>query len=240
MTRGVRWLGISIVALLTAWVIVPASVPIYDGLANPDEPYRYVDPPPTAKTAKAPTTARRTVAVQNGANVAQFAFSAENGPQIRVYVPAGAVEVPAGVTSLELTATPQAPAPPLPDDGTIVTNVYRFTATAGNRELAVAGTGDGAPTIQMRAPSGEQPGPVFAYRDGTRWVQVQTLRVSYDVYQASVVQFGEWALVQLTDPADGADDGGISLFWLILGIAVFVVASVVFAIRWRRTSAGAH
>lgn len=242
MRRAAKWFGAALVALLTAWVLAPAAVPVYDGLANPDEPYRYVNPPPTAKTTKAPTTAHRTVTVQNGTNLTQFANSAETGPQISVYVPAGSLAVPAGVTSVELTATPKAPTPPLPTDGAIVSNVYELAASAGDQDVDVTGTGKDAPTIQMRAPSGKQPGPVFEHRVGDRWEQVKTARVGIDVYQASAEHFGDWALVQLVDPtgASGSSGGGVNLGLLIPGIAVLVVAGVIFAIRWRRTSAGAH
>jgi hypothetical protein len=239
----VRWFAAALVALLTAWVLAPAAVPVYDGLSNPDEPYRFVDPPATAKTTKAPTTAARTVQVQNGTNLTQFANSAEVAPQISIYVPAGALGVPAGVTSVQLTAAPAAPTAPLPDDGTLVGNVYVLSATAGDREVDVVGTGNAAPTIQMRAPQGKQPLTSFEHRVGDRWEQVKTTRIGLDLYQASAEQFGDWALVQLTDASSVADSGGgggINLGLLVPGIAVLVVAGVIFGIRWRRTSAGAH
>ena len=50
MTRAAaRWLVAALVALLAAWVLAPAALPIYDGLSNPDEPYRWVQPPAGAK-----------------------------------------------------------------------------------------------------------------------------------------------------------------------------------------------
>src|SRR3954451_17434124 len=122
------------VAVLAAWMLAPASVPVFDGIGQPDEPYRYVDPPATAKTTKQPTTATVSVPVRNGRSVAEFANSAESGPQISVYIPPGALEVPAGATSITITATPLAPKAPLPTDGDIVTNVYQVTARADGKD----------------------------------------------------------------------------------------------------------
>jgi hypothetical protein len=228
------------VALLAAWVLAPAAVPVYDGLSNPDEPYRFVDPPATAKTTKTPTTARRTIQVQNGTNVTQFANSSEVAPQVSVYLPAGSIDAPDGVTSFVLTATPKAPTAPLPEDGVLVGNVYELAATAGGRALDVTATGNDAPTIQMRAPQGKQPTTTFEHRVDGSWEPVKTARIGNDLYQASAEQFGEWALVQLTDTSGKDGGGGINLGLLLPGIGLLVVAGVILAIRWRRTSAGAH
>jgi hypothetical protein len=237
--RATGWFAAALVALLTAWVLAPAAVPVYDGLSNPDEPYRYVDPPPTAKTTKTPTTARATIEVQTGTNLTQFANSQEVAPQVSVYVPAGAIEVPDGVTSIELTATPKAPSPPLPDDGVLVGNVYVLAATADGQSLDVIATGTKAPTIQMRAPQGKQPTTTFEHLVDGQWVAVKTARIGLDLYQASAEDFGDYALVQLTDTADETDNGGgINLGILIPGIAVLLVAGVILAIRWRRTAGG--
>jgi hypothetical protein len=241
VTRTARWFAAALVALLTAWVLAPAAVPIYDGLSNPDEPYRYVDPPPTAKTTKSPTTAKATVDVRNGTNANQFATSAEVAPQVVVYVTAGSFRVPAGVTSIELTATPKAPTAPLPDDGTLVGNVYVLAATADGKPLELTATGNDAPTLQMRAPQGKQPTTTFEHFEDGRWVPAKTARIGQDRYQTSATQLGEWALVQLSDPSGGdGGGGGANLALLLPGIGLLVVAGVILAIRWRRTSAGAH
>jgi hypothetical protein len=236
--RTTRWLLGSLVALLTAWVLAPAVVPVYDGIGNPDEPYRYVNPPADAKTTKQPTVARQTVGVRNGTNVTQFANSAETGPQVSVYVPAGSLDVPSGVTSIELTATPKAPAPPLPADGTIVGNVYDIVATADGKLLDVVGTGKEAPTLQFRAPTAKQPGPVFEHRTPSGWVQSRTIRVGNDFYQTSAEGLGEWALVELAQTGQkSGGGGGVNVGLLVGGIAVLLAAGGILAIRLRRTAA---
>ena len=80
--------------MLVAWLVAPAVVPIYDGIRNPDEPYRYVQPP-NGKTTKAPTAAKATVSVNAaGLSGAAYSNSFENGPQIVLYIPAGSLQAP--------------------------------------------------------------------------------------------------------------------------------------------------
>jgi hypothetical protein len=237
---GTRWFVAALAALLTAWCLAPASLPVFDGVGRPDEPYRYVDPPATAKTTKKPTTASVTVPVRNGRNGAQFANTGESGPQISVYVPPGALAVPSGATGVEVTATPLAPQEPLPSDGDIVTNVYRVTAQVDGKDVRIVGTDTAtAPAIQMRAPTAKQPGPVFERRTADGWEQLHTIRSGFDVYQTTRVSaFGEFALVEL-DSSGGSSGGGVNVGLLVGGIAVLLIAGVIVAIRLRRTSSSA-
>jgi hypothetical protein len=231
-----RWLLVAVVALLAAWWVVPASMPVFDGLGQPDEPYRYVDPPATAKTTKAPTSASVTVPVRNGKNVGQFANTGETGPQISVYVAPGALAVPAGAQGVTITATPLAPTAPLPTDGDIITNVYRVRATGDGRDLAVVGRGTQGVAIDMRAPTAKQPGPVFERRTANGWQQLTTIRSGTDIYHTNqVTALGEFALVQLASSGGGSGDG-VNIGLLVGGLGVLVVASTIIAIRVRRTS----
>jgi hypothetical protein len=240
VTRSVRrWLLTAVAGLAAAWIVAPAAVPIYDGLSNPDEPYRYVVAPPWPhlKQNGPPTNAVGQVAVRNGRSGAAYVNSHESGPQVSIYVPPGALRVPAGATQITVTATPLAPSAPLPRDGTIWTNVYHVSAAAGgSQDVPVVGRGALSPTIQMRAPSAQQPGPVFEHRTSTGWQQLKTLRVGNDVYQAQAPTFGDWALVRLAHPAT-ADSGGSgpNVGLLAAGIAVLVVVGAIVAIRFSRT-----
>jgi hypothetical protein len=231
-----RWLVAALVALLAAWVATPAAVPVFDGIGQPDEPYRYVDPPPTAKTTKTPTAASSTVPIRAGKNVGQFVNSAESGPQISVYVASGALAVPPDAESVRVTATPLAPEAPLPTDGDIVTNVYRVTAVAGASVPQITGRGTAGVAIDMRAPTARQPGPVFERRTADGWEQLKTIRSGVDIYHTeSVTGFGEFALVQLDATGGG---GGVNYGLLFGGIGVLLLAVVIVVIRTRRTSAG--
>jgi hypothetical protein len=241
---AVRWVAISLLALLAAWFVAPSVVPIYDGIGqSSDEPYRYVHRPadaPGPTTSKAPTTAKATLTVQNGVSAAGYSNSAEQGPQISLYVPAGALKVPATASTVVVTAQPLAPSPPLPTDGTIVTNVYRITAVAAGKDAQLIGTGNHAPTIQMRAPTGKQPGPVFERRTGSGWQQVQTIRTGIDTYQAQAQGFGDWALVQVKGTGSTGGGGGINVGLLAGGIAVLVLAGIIAAVRTIRLRAVAR
>jgi len=236
MTRtATRWLLAALAALLAAWCLAPASLPVFDGLSQPDEPYRYVDPPATAKTTKAPTAARVTVPVRNGKNVGQFVNSDESGPQISVYIAPGALALPVGASSVTVTATPLAPRQPLPTDGKVVSNVYRVTATAGGQDLRVVGRGTQGVAVDMRAPTANQPGPVFERRTANGWQRLKTSRSGFDVYHTNeVTALGEFALVQVS--SSGGGGGGVNIGLLIGGIGVLAVAGIIFAIRMRRTA----
>lgn len=230
-----RWLVISLLALVGAWLVAPAVVPIYDGIGqSTDEPYRYVQRPANAPgpvSSKAPTTAKAVLTVQNGLTAAGYSNSGEQGPQISLYVPAGALRLSTAATSIVVTAQPVAPSSPLPKDGTIVTNVYRITAVADGKQAQLVGTGNHAPTIQLRAPSGKQPGPVFEHRTGSGWEKVQTVRTGIDTYQAQADSLGDWALVQPKAGSTGGGGGGVNVGLLAAGIGVLVLAGLIAVIR---------
>ena len=233
---GRRWLMGGLAAVLATAALAPAAVPIYDGIGNPDEPYRYVKPPASAQTTKAPTSASIVVPVHGSTSVAEYANTGESGPQLSLYLPLGAIQVPAGVSSVTVTATPTAPSSPLPTDGTIVTNVYRITATANGKDVSVVGSGKRQPTLQMRAPSGQQPGPQFEYLTSSGWKPQQTIRVGVDVYQAQVPGLGDWALVQRKS-ATASSGPGINWGFLGGGIALLLVAGLIVVVRVRRAAA---
>ena len=241
LTRTIRqrhwWLVIAALAVVVAWVVAPAAIPIYDGIGNPDEPYRYVDPPASAKTTKQPGGGSAVLPVRNGTNPhGQYANTGESGPQLSYYVPAQAFQVPASAKSVTVTAKPFAPTAPLPTDGTIVTNVYRLAATTdGGQTVKVTASGPSEPSLQMRAPDARQPGPVFEHRTATGWQRARTIRVAVDVYQAQAPVLGDWALVRLKTAAGSGGGSGINWGLLGPGIGLLVVAVVVLMVRLRRT-----
>jgi hypothetical protein len=240
VTRGLRWLLASVAALLVAWLVAPAVVPIYDGAGFPDEPYRYVQSP-DGKPTKPPTDAKATVQVNaQGLSSAAYSNSAERGPQIVLYLPAGSLKAPAGATSIQVSETPLAATPPLPADGTIVTNVYRVAATTTSAgPVQVVGKSENQlPTLQMRAPSAQQPGPVVERRTSSGWQRMDTLRVGQDIYQASAPQFGDWALVQVRTPVSkksSGGGGGVNVGLLAAGIGLLALAGIILAIRIARS-----
>ncbi len=241
MTRPVlRRVLLAVAALVVAWLAVPAAVPIYDGPGFPDQPYRYVQPPPGAKATPPPTSAHQTLKVTGaGLNETGYANSAEIGPQIVYYVPPGAFKAPAGAATIEVSETPLAPTAPLPTDGTIAGNVYRVSATTSKGPVTVVGHGvNQLPTLNMRAPSAKQPGPVFEYRVGATgsWHRAGTLRIGQDIYQTSAPVLGDYALVQLAhSPGASSSGGGVNVALLASGIALIVIVAIVVAIRLARS-----
>jgi hypothetical protein len=247
-----RWAALGIAALAASWAIAPAVVPVYDGAQFPDEPYRWVSAPAGAKPTKPPTVAKAVIPMRNGFSTAGFANSAEQGPQISLYIPATGLQAPPGTSVITVTATPLAPSQPLPTNGTIITNVYRIAATATRGAVTTVGKTDNTtPTLQMRAPTSKQPGPVFEYRGTQGWQPmstlsvdgkpVKTLRVGQDIYQTFAPKFGDYALVQLTGSgsgsSNGASGGGSGVSWALLGpgIGILALVGIVSAIRFART-----
>lgn len=225
---AVRWLAVSLLALLGAWLVAPAAVPIYDGIGNPDEPYRFVQ----SSSGKPPTGAQVVLPVSKGVNAAGYANSKETGPQISIYFPAGALKVPSGVSSVTVAAQPVAPSGPAPDGGSFASNVYRLTATAGGQAVTIGGTGNQAPTLQMRAAAVKQPTPVFERFENGKWTRGTALRVGNDIYQTQVPSFGDWALVWPKAAASsGSSGGGVNVGLLAAGIGVLVLAGLIGIIR---------
>src|SRR5438105_1065265 len=62
----------------------PAAPPLYDGLGFPDEPYRYLSPPPGAKKTPAPSTAAADFPVTPGVGNYVELASTEVGPQVQI------------------------------------------------------------------------------------------------------------------------------------------------------------
>ena len=226
---AVRWLAVSLLALLAAWLVAPAAVPIYDGIGNPDEPYRFVQ---SSSGGKAPTGAQVVLPVSKGVNAAGYANSKETGPQISIYFPAGALRVPSGASSVTVAAQPVAPSGPAPDGGSFASNVYRLTASAGGQDVTIGGTGNQAPTLQMRAAAVKQPSPVFERFDNGKWTRGSALRVGNDIYQTQVAAFGNWALVwPKASASSNGSGGGINVGLLAAGISVLLLAGLIGVIR---------
>ena len=198
-----RWSAIAAGWLALAAALGPASVPIYDGIGNPDEPYRYVNPPAGYRPTKPPATASATLRVAKGRTASAQINTSEYGPQLALFVPAGALAPPEGATSVTVTARPVTAPHPLPSDGTIVGNVYRVTATASGGTVDLIGFGEQAPVLDMRAPTARQPGPTFEHLDNGRWMTSVTARVGNDVYRTRADALGNWALVQRSSAVAG-------------------------------------
>ena len=215
----------------------PSLVPIYDGIGNPDEPYRYVDPPANYRATKPPTTAMSKLKVTNGQSASAQINTDEFGPQLALFVPVGAFAAPNGADRVTVTAAPVAAPAQLPRDGTIEGNVYRVTATAPGGAVDLIGIGNQAPILDMRAPTARQPGPVFQHFENGRWTPYETSRVGNDIYRTRMDALGDWALVR-RDSGDG-HSGGLVLPIVAGALGAGGLGVGVVAVRRRRRARSA-
>lgn len=225
-----RW-GAAALLVTVGWLATPDPVAVYDGVGQPDEPYRYVSPPPGAPPARgAATSATATTPVAAGAGTDGLSVTtAEVGPQLAVFLPAGSFAAPGG--TITVTVTPKAPADQ-PPGGRIDGNVYALGATdpAGPVTLTAKAT---LATIYLRATSGAQPGPVLERREsaGGPWTALKTSRGGADVYVAALPGLGDYALV--FGPVTAVTGSGTPVLPYLLGGVLAVLVAVVLVVRRR-------
>lgn len=234
---AIRWLLVAFACLAAAVVLAPATVPIYDGIGNPDEPYRYVNPPAGSRATKPPTTAAETLKVRHGRSVAGQVNTDEFGPQLALFVPPGALELPAAATAVTVTAAPVVAPTEQPSDGALEGNVYRITATASGGGVDLVGLGNQAPVLDLRAPTARQPGPVIEHFADGRWTSYETSRVGNDVYRTRIDALGDWALVRRHSGGGSSSSLVLPIVAGALGAGGLLVG--VLAIRRRRRTGAA-
>lgn len=242
MNRRARLITAALLILGVGWSIAPRSaLPLYDGIGFPDEPYRFVHRPAGAQETKAPTVAHGSASVAvTGRTGSVAAASAEVAPQISLYIPKGKLEVPAGTTTVTVTATPAQPVSPHAGQY-LWSNVYDVSASPGATQFHAGGQ---QATITMRAASAQRPQPSIAYFAGESWHLLPTYAQGQDIYIAELNRFGEFAVIgknpllvsKLSSGSEGG--GGGSAVGLIVGIGAGVVVVVLFVLgRMRRARA---
>lgn len=223
------------VGLVTlGWLASPAAVPVYDGLNQPDEPYRYVAAPAGVAPTKPATTAVGTTPVSGGASTTGLTTSsAEVGPQATLFVPVGTFAAAGGAVTVRVT--PQAP-DSQPANARIDGNVYRVTATDPAGPVTITAKAALA-TLYLRATTGAQPGPAMEHRASPAdpWTRLSTSRGGTDIYVSFFVGAGDYALA-FADRA-APSKGGLPVLPLVLGGVVVVLAAVVVAVRLRGRAA---
>jgi hypothetical protein len=203
----VAGLGLAFVA---ARVSPSATPPLYDGVPVV-EPYVWLDPPPDHPGN--PSGNHATVAVKGGSSPLIALDTLELTPQAQILVPPGALQVPAGTTSLVVSITPVEPVAP-PPDGHIDGNTYRISilTQAGAPVTATPGLA----TVVMRA-TAPPPAPITMelFANGA-WSTLPTdSEGPADQFRSVVTSFGDFALVlpgaagsgAVTPPAATAPNG---------------------------------
>lgn len=218
-------------------LLAPAGAPpLYDGVGFPDEPYRFVDPPPGYREPAAPPTPAHAVfqAAPSAPAGDEFVSSAESGPQVSLFLPAGSLTPPPGHSQVAVTATPVPLPEPLPA-GQQWSNVYRVSL--GGAVLA-----SGTPAqIQLRNPTPQQPSPTFYVRQHGSWRALHTDRTGNDIYATSLEGAGDYVLAgngRLDFAAASIyDEGNVGNVGVLVGSAGAVVVLMVFITVERRRSA---
>jgi hypothetical protein len=239
MRRG-RWgvLAAGAAAVSLVWLVhQPSGVPLYDGIGFPDQPYRYVDPPPGYQKTPPPSTAVDRSAVSGGTTSGLlFAQSAESGPQIVVSMPSHALAAPQA-TKVTLEAKPLAPDNE-PHGATINGNVYQVTWTA-DRGTATPTSRIRVAYVLMRATSGKQPGPTMYHRTSASapWTAITTARVGNDIYQSPLPSEGDYALA--FSNTGGSSSGSLGVVIGVVVGALVVLAVLILLVRLRRRGSAA-
>ncbi len=243
--RRVGMLLSAVALLAVAWLAAPLSStpPLYDGVAFPDEPYRYVTPPPGAPATPPPTDAVGDARIVDGKSQLAVAGSNEQGPQVQFVVDDGEITAPPRAAVAHLRAEPVATTAQ-PPDARIWGNVYRLTATTDLGPAQIHAGSNSTTAIILRAPVGPTPQPVMEYSDGTTWRRLPITRVGNDIYSAPLVATGDYAVATLpgqpqplpgTTTATTGGRSGIDRWILIPGIALAVLIAAIATIRWTRT-----
>jgi hypothetical protein len=232
--RAATVLAAGALLLLLSWVFLPLpSPPLYDGLEAPAEPYRYLLAGGALSGGRAPTSAHASIPVVGSTGLKSAVSTGELPPQASVYLTPLALVLPTGATAVDVSITPVLPPRPAPD-GPIAGNVYRIDVTANGGPVAVR-PGEEVGVV-LRSPAGLGT-PTIELLAGGRWTGLHILArgtVSPDLYGASLVRFGDVALV--VAPAAPATGGGVGVGVLLAGGAgalLLAIAGVVVLIRVR-------
>lgn len=231
---------VALMLLTVAWLAGGASpghrgqVPVYDGVNAPDEPYRYIVPPPNAKKAKGPaTSATASSGVKQNTTAADLTgASDEQGPQITFYIPAGGIG-PVSGPKVTVTATPQAPSGRA--NGPFVGNAY-VIAVSGGGVPQLTPLGKNGAQLQLRAPSGKQPGPTIEWHPPglNDFRALTTARTGNDIYTSRFAGFGTYVLVQAPVTHTSKGSGFPVVIIVLIAIVVILIALIVL-VRIRRT-----
>ncbi|MCU1595181.1 MAG: hypothetical protein JWO12_2573 [Frankiales bacterium] len=217
--------------MTTGWLLAPQAVPIYDGVGQPDEPYRYVAAPAGAPKTAPATSGTATSPLSGGRNTNGMSVqTAEMGPQASLFVPPQALA--AGKGDVTVTTTPKAAADQ-PAGAVIDGNVYAISVVSSSGGPVTLTDQAAIATLYLRSTTAKQPGPVMEYRAAAAapWKQLKTSRGGTDIYVSSFVGAGDYALAFVASSAK-ASKGSSPLLYILLGVGALLVLVIV-AVRRR-------
>ena len=227
-----RWLAGGLLVGL-GWLASPTPVPVYDGLPNSDEPYRYVSPPAgVAKTAP-PTSVASDTPVASGGNAQGFSLqTGEVGPQVSVFVPQYALRAARG--PIHVTIAPSAPTDVpagLRADG----NTYTFAFTAPGGPVTLDPAHAAIATLYLRSTSRATPQPTLYFRtaEGSTWQALQTTAGGFDIRVAAFKGAGQYLLLRPDSAGSTSSSSPLQSLAVVGGAVVLSVLAVVLVVRLR-------
>jgi hypothetical protein len=228
--RGWAVIAAAAIALTLVWRFLPAgSPPIYDGQCIAD-PYVTLGSSPGPKPA---TMTFPKAAIFPPEGVA----TTEVPPQAQILIQAGAFD---NSTAVTVTITPVPATSVKPPNGTIIGNVYTFTAVnAADTELEPKPS---LPVYIILRALNSTPAPTIDRFNGTGWVPISTLNAGCgNTFEGTSTQMGAFAAVV---PRSGGatphtSSGGFPAVAIIGGLALLliIVVAVLFTLDRRRTAA---
>ena len=226
----------ALAALLTAWLVAPHAVPLYDGIGVPDEPYRYVQPPAGYQKTPAPSSASVQLPAVNGTNKdGALVQTKEISAQSQMYFLPNGLSGPASTKTFTITITPEAPDGDTPG-GPVDGNVYRIALLADGQPATLTETGKNTVYLQ-RATSPKVAAATLYYRPaGGSWTVIPDTKGGTDSFQGYFAGAGDYALA----PAKAATKSSSHslLIIVILVLVVLAMAGAVVLIRLSRRSPG--
>lgn len=199
------WLA-GALALVLAWLITRAAVPLYDGVGIPDEPYRFVHPPPGYRTTAPPTSAAGRVPAADGSSRGAIdIYSNEVAPQVEVYIAETALTGSRSARWLDVHADPLAPgraSPAMPING----NLYRVRAGSDPVGPVTVNTKNPDLSIALRATTVRSIPATMLYRPSpaARWRTLRTEKTGTDTFASAFAGLGDYALSYLPSTARAA------------------------------------
>jgi hypothetical protein len=213
-------------------------VPIYDGVGFPDEPYRYSKPPASQKKATLPPSpAEVSVDIKNNTNQSDVGLaSKEQGPQVNIYVYRLALNAKSSSDKISLKAQPIAPESIKTSKGNIAGNAYHLSAVSNNGAVIFNSGKKGY--IDLRVPQGFYAPVKMVYRTKSNetWQPIETSRVGNDIYEASIVGFGDYALVPPTVKNTSGTHSPLFIIGILIALLIILITVLlIFGRRHNKT-----
>ncbi len=221
--------------VVTAWLVAPHAVPLYDGLGIPDEPYRYVTPPAGYQQTPPPSSVSSDLPAVSGTNERGLLVQTkEQSSQVGMFIVPKSLSAPAATKTFTLKITAEAPDGPTPG-GVMDGNMYKVELLADGAPTATLSDSgkDTIPYVQ-RATSAKIADETLYYRaNGGSWASIPVAKgSSTDSFTGFFAGAGDYALVPTT--AKAANSSSHLLIIVILVLVILAMVGAVVLIRASR------